>query len=75
MTLSLTKYRHPVPAHVSALLAGIPLVDWTLLFPLALIRVLEGVVVVDGPVFYTALLLPPACFVIGRVLQRVAPAT
>ncbi len=75
MALSLTKYRHPIPAHVSALLAGIPLVDWAFLFPLALIRVLEGVVPIDGPVFYTGLLLSPACFVTGRVLQRVAPAT
>lgn len=75
MGLCLTKYRSPVPAHVSALLAGIPLVDWVTLFPMALIWVrLERVEPFD-PMFSIAVFLPPVAFVVGRVLQRVAPAT
>jgi hypothetical protein len=60
MGLCVTKYRLPVPAHVSALLAGIPLVDWVKAF---------------DPMFSIAVFLPPAAFLIGRLLQRVAPAT
>jgi hypothetical protein len=73
--LCVTKYRSPVPAHVSALLAGIPLVDWVTLFPMALIWMrLERVEGFD-PMFSVAVFLPPVAFVLGRVLQRVAPAT
>ena len=73
--LCLTKYSSPVPAHVSALLAGIPLVDWVTLLPMALIWMqLERVEAFD-PMFSIAVFLPPVAFVVGRVLQRVAPAT
>lgn len=73
--LCITKYRSPVPAHVSALLAGIPLVDWVTLLPMALIWMhLERVEAFD-PMFSIAVFLPPAAFLIGRMLQRVAPAT
>jgi hypothetical protein len=75
MGLCVTKYRLPVPAHVSALLAGIPLVDWVMLLPMALIWMrLERVEAFD-PMFSIAVFLPPAAFLIGRLLQRVAPAT
>ena len=75
MLLCVTKYRSPVPAHVSALLAGIPLVDWVTLLPMALIWMhLERVKAFD-PMFSVAVFLPPAAFLLGRVLQRVAPAT
>ena len=75
MGLCVTRYRSPVPAHVSALLAGIPLVDWVTLFPMALIWMrLERVDPFD-PMFSIAVFLPPVAFVLGRVLQRVAPAT
>lgn len=75
MGLCVTKYRSPIPAHVSALLAGIPLVDWVTLFPMALIWMrLERVEPFD-PMFSIAVFLPPVAFVLGRVLQRVAPAT
>ena len=75
MGLCVTKYRSPVPAHVSALLAGIPLVDWVTLLPMALIWMhLERVEPFD-PMFSIAVFLPPMAFVLGRVLQRVAPAT
>jgi 4-hydroxybenzoate polyprenyltransferase len=66
--LSLTKYRSPVPTHVSALLAGIPLVDWISLLPLALVYPSPSTSL--APLF-----LAPCCFVLGRALQRIAPAT
>ncbi len=73
--LCITKYRSPVPAHVSALLAGIPLVDWVTLFPMALIWMrLERVEAFD-PMFCIAVFLPPVAFLTGRLLQRLAPAT
>ncbi len=75
VALSLTRFRSPVPAHVSALLAGIPLVDWVALLPMAWIWLrLERVDTGDG-MFYCALILSPVCFVAGRALQRLAPAT
>lgn len=75
MGLCVTRYRSPVPAHVSALLAGIPLVDWVTLFPMALIWMrLERVQPFDQ-MFCIAFFLPPITFVLGRGLQRVAPAT
>lgn len=73
--LCLTKYRQPVPAHVSALLAGIPLVDWVTLLPMAFIWMhLERVEAFD-PMFSIAIFLPPVAFLFGRMLQRIAPAT
>jgi uncharacterized membrane protein len=57
------------------LLAGIPLVDWVTLLPMALIWMqLERVEAFDL-MFSIAVFLPPVAFVVGRVLQRVAPAT
>ncbi|MEP5506975.1 MAG: UbiA family prenyltransferase, partial [Luteolibacter sp.] len=73
--LCVTKYQSPVPAHVSALLAGIPLVDWIVLFPMALVWLKLERVEVGGGMFLTALLFAPFCFVLGRALQRLAPAT
>ncbi len=75
LVMCLTKFASPVPAHVSALLAGIPLVDWVTLLPMAFIWLrLERVVATD-PMFLVAVLLPPLAFVSGRALQRIAPAT
>lgn len=73
--LCVTKYQSPVPAHVSALLAGIPLVDWIVLFPLTLVWLKLGRVEAGGGMFLTALMLAPFCFIMGRMLQRLAPAT
>lgn len=75
MALSFTKFQTPVPAHVSALLAGIPLVDWALLLPIALIWKAEGLFTGDDVLFWVSLLLAPICLVCGRLLQRLAPAT
>ncbi len=73
--LSLTKYRSPVPAHVSALLAGIPLIDLIAVFPFAVALLAHGEVRATDPGFLAALLLAPVAFVSGRLLQRLAPAT
>jgi 4-hydroxybenzoate polyprenyltransferase len=72
MTLSLTRYRRPIPAHVSALLAGIPLIDWIGLLGFAL--VLSGKGATD-PFILACILVAPLAFVSGRALQRLAPAT
>lgn len=73
--LCVTKYRSPIPAHVSALLAGIPLVDWIMLLPMAFIWLHLERLKVSDPMVLTALLLPPLAFISGRALQRLAPAT
>lgn len=73
--LALTKYRTPTAAHVSALLAGIPLLDWIVLFPLATILLGHHQLGVGDLMFWLGLLLPPVCFVLGRFLQQFAPAT
>ncbi|QTN31360.1 UbiA family prenyltransferase [Akkermansiaceae bacterium] len=75
MALCLTKYQSPVPSHVSALLAGIPLVDWVILLPMALIWLGLGRVAAFDPMFSIAVFLPPLAFILGRALQRLAPAT
>jgi 4-hydroxybenzoate polyprenyltransferase len=73
--LCLTKYASPVPVHVSALLAGIPLVDCVVLFPMAFIWLNLGRVEASEPMFLIALILPAVAFAFGRALQRLAPAT
>jgi len=67
-----TRYRQPIQRQVAALLAGIPLLDWVALLPLALAMMAQG-----RPLSFTlsCLLLPPLAFVSGCLLQRVAPAT
>ncbi|WP_411825975.1 UbiA family prenyltransferase [Luteolibacter sp. AS25] len=75
LLLCMGKYRSGVSEFVSALLAGIPLVDWVVLLPMSFIWVwLERCEVTD-PMFLCGLLLSPFAFVLGRILQRVAPAT
>jgi 4-hydroxybenzoate polyprenyltransferase len=74
LTLCHKIYRKPIPRYVSALLAGIPLVDWIFLLPLAL----SGSI--WGRIHFTSfglmcLLIPPLAFIAGRLLQRLAPAT
>jgi 4-hydroxybenzoate polyprenyltransferase len=73
LTLSLTRFRKPIPAHVSALLAGIPLLDWAALIPHA--ASLSPRAADMHWVSITCLILPPVAFLTGRLLQRVAPAT
>jgi hypothetical protein len=73
--LALTKFRSPVPAHVSALLAGIPWLDWIVLLPIVLTLLGHEKILLSDENFWMALLLAPVSFVLGRLLQRVASAT
>lgn len=71
--LALTALRRPVPRLVSALLAGIPLVDLIAAVPLAV-----GLFLPDlgaPPLAVVAVVVPPAAFVLGLALQKLAPAT
>jgi len=75
LAFCLTRFRRPIPVHVSALLAGIPLIDWIamlayclLLPPLAYPQAIQPYVV-------ACLVIPPLAFIAGRLLQKLAPAT
>ncbi len=70
-SLCLRLWRKPVPKLVSRLLAGIPLVDWMTLLPLALILAFHGV----NDVVLMFFIVPPVAFVAALFLQKVAPAT
>ena len=79
LTLCLTRFRRPIPRYVSALLAGIPLVDFIAAAPLALglPSMLWGKYrnVAEFPHLAALLAVPLAAFILGRALQRLAPAT
>ena len=64
--------RHSVPSLVSGLLAGIPLVDWMALLPIALS--VTGVQSLD-PLGIVCLATPPLAFLAALLLQKLAPAT
>ena len=72
MGLSLGFCRKPVQGLVANLLAAIPLVDWIVLLPLALIL---GAGRCSPPLPTVCLLIPVLAFASGRFLQRLAPAT
>ena len=80
LALCLTKFRKPIPRYVSGLLAGIPLVDFIAAAPLAL-GLAGGVLQKSGwdvyqyPHLMAMLVVPLVAFVLGRALQRLAPAT
>lgn len=69
IALCLTIHRNPIHAHVSNLLAGIPLVDWIVLLPLAVASI--G----SGPLSTACMAIPPLAFLSGKALQRLASAT
>ncbi len=79
LALCLTRYRKPIPKYVSGLLAGIPLVDFIAAAPLAIgmPKRLWGdyQTILMFPNLMALLLIPLAAFVLGRLLQKVAPAT
>ena len=77
LALCLTRFRKPIPTYVSALLAGIPLVDFIAALPLALgfREGLIGVTMQELPQFLTLIFVPPLAFILGRALQKLAPAT
>lgn len=68
--------RMPMPARISGLLAGIPLVDCMLLLPMVPVALVKSASMhVDGGLIAACLWLPPLAFLTGRALQRLAPAT
>lgn len=69
--LALTRYRRPVSAQVSALLAGIALVDGLFLLPFVFF---PSVFMSSHICLILSLAWLPA-FIAGRLLQRLAPAT
>jgi 4-hydroxybenzoate polyprenyltransferase len=62
--------RSCIPDFVSGLLAGIPLVDWMLLYPIAMSALGYGEYLAPA-----VILLPVIAFGAGLLLQRVAPAS
>lgn len=73
LALCLTCLRRPISNHVSALLAGIPLVDAIFLLPLGI-----GIAIDSSSrdsVGIAIALVPLVAFILGRLLQKVAPAT
>jgi len=76
LTLCFTRFGKSPRTQIPALLAGLPLLDWILMAPDALIHVIDARgICVHIPFPLTCLLLPPLAFVSGRLLQRVAAAT
>lgn len=71
LTLTLTLFRRPVARQVSALLAGIPLIDAMILLPYLILGhiLLAG----SGHVLIATAWAP--AFLFGRLLQRYVPAT
>jgi hypothetical protein len=75
LALSLTRYRRPVPVLVSALLAGIPLIDLIAAVPLSISLLAPDENLLEQPLLFATILIPLVAFALGRLLQRVAPAT
>jgi 4-hydroxybenzoate polyprenyltransferase len=76
LTVCHTICRKPIPKYVSALLAGIPLVDWMILLPLALWGLSRNVPLFPmHPLALMSFALPPLAFITALLLQRLAPAT
>jgi hypothetical protein len=76
LALCWTRYKQPIPRYVSALLAGIPLVDLTAAIPLGIaLAFIKSNGVVNPPLGMTIVAIPLIAFVLGRLLQKVAPAT
>lgn len=77
LSLCLTLFKKPIPRYVSALLAGIPLVD--LIAAVPLVHMLDLDKYPPGflhlPHLVALLAVPCSAFVLGRLLQRLAPAT
>lgn len=73
--LCLTKYRRPIPVHVSALLAGIPLIDGIAMLAYFSMQPVSTHPPALQPYLIACLIIPPLAFLTGRALQRLAPAT
>lgn len=75
LSLSLTRFRKPVPRFVSALLAGIPLIDFIAALPLAGALTLPDQSLHEQPLLLATVLVPWLAFGAALLLQKVAPAT
>lgn len=71
LTLCVTRLKKPIPRLVSGLLAGIPLVDAMILFPCAIASWMTD----HRQTALVLFAIPILAFVLGRLLQRIAPAT
>jgi 4-hydroxybenzoate polyprenyltransferase len=67
MRLCGRRFRKTVSSHVSGLLAGIPLVDWLFILPVAM--------AMDSKTSHALIWVPPLAFLAAIALQRLAPAT
>jgi hypothetical protein len=77
LALARTRFKQPIPRYVSALLAGIPLVDLIAAVPIVmgLDARMPTLGLRDLPHLIVMLALPLVAFVLGRALQKLAPAT
>lgn len=75
MLFCLTRFRRPIPVHVSALLAGIPLIDAIALLAYAQLSPAHSSPSALQPYITTCLVIPILTFAMGRMLQKLAPAT
>lgn len=77
LALCLTRFKKPIPRYVSALLAGIPLVDLIAATPIAmgLDAKMPTLGLSDLPHLAAMLVIPVLAFISGRALQKLAPAT
>ena len=75
LLLTFTVFHRPIPRFVSALLAGIPLVDFVAAYPLAMNFRSFETTAIGQPVLIATVSVPLIAFILGRLLQKVAPAT
>ncbi len=76
LVLCFTGLSQPPGRQVSALLAGLPLLDWVALLPLGLwLMASQSPHPIVPAVALVSLLLPPLAFIAARLLQRLTPAT
>ena len=68
--MALTVFRRPLSRQVSALLAGIPLLDWVIAFPLS-----SGGQLWPMDYWTAGFWIAPLAFLSALLLQRLAPAT
>ncbi|GAA5482997.1 UbiA family prenyltransferase [Haloferula sargassicola] len=73
--VALLFYRKPLPAFVSALLAGIPLIDFIGIAPAVATVLGPDQLISDDPKALIGFVVPLGAFALARLLQKVAPAT
>lgn len=75
LIISLSIFGKPLKRRVSALLAGIPLVDLVAAVPLALSLLMPDQALASHPWLQATIATPILAFLLGGLLQKVAPAT